>query len=219
MLPIYIESTNTIIRSATTRYVHPITGEIYGRTDYDNSIKLAEIGAVSLREEMPNDGYIATEWEIIDDPENAGGKLRRPSSSIPIPSPSLDELKINRIAEAEAKTKEIYARGVPAQYRGNTYYFDTRTGERAAANWQILDSVILRGLMDPISESMLFPRNVPTINDGENLELSTAAEANDFYISLMTSDHNIAVAGAELRCQIRRATNIEELNAIVDERT
>jgi hypothetical protein len=62
-----------------TKLVHPTTGEGYGKTDWDNSSKLSEIGAVPLRlvEEPPD--YLLTGWEIVDDPENPGGKVRRPT--------------------------------------------------------------------------------------------------------------------------------------------
>jgi len=62
-----------------TKLVHPTTGEGYGGTDWGNSSKLSEIGAVPLRlvEEPPN--YLLTGWEIVDDPENPGGKVRRPT--------------------------------------------------------------------------------------------------------------------------------------------
>jgi hypothetical protein len=48
MNPIYIPSTNTIIREYSTRYVHPDTGEVYGREDYYNAQKLLEIGAIPV---------------------------------------------------------------------------------------------------------------------------------------------------------------------------
>jgi len=80
---LYIEETNTVISSAAQRYIHPQTGEVYGGTDYDNPAKLAEIGAVPLRIEQPEEGFDALTWEIVDDPENPGCKLQRPATTTP----------------------------------------------------------------------------------------------------------------------------------------
>jgi hypothetical protein len=46
-----ITSDGTIIKSERERWVHPQTGEVYGRGDYSNPTKLAEIGAIPLTEE------------------------------------------------------------------------------------------------------------------------------------------------------------------------
>ncbi len=46
-----ITSDGTIIKSGRERWVHPQTGEVYGRGDYSNPTKLAEIGAIPLTEE------------------------------------------------------------------------------------------------------------------------------------------------------------------------
>jgi hypothetical protein len=54
MLPLYIPSTDTYIRDYSHKYTHPITGEVYGKTDYDNTSKLSEIGAISLIEVHQN---------------------------------------------------------------------------------------------------------------------------------------------------------------------
>ena len=99
MTPLYIAATDTIIRSEATRYVHPVTNEVYGRSDYSDPVKLAEIGAVSLREIMPADGNTAEAWEIVDDPENAGGKLRRPTREI---APDIEDVKAQRIESIKA---------------------------------------------------------------------------------------------------------------------
>jgi len=78
MNPIYIPATQTIIQSYSARYTHPTTGEVYGGTDYDNADKLAELGAVPLRTEEAGVGFDVDTWEVVDDPDNIGGKLRRP---------------------------------------------------------------------------------------------------------------------------------------------
>lgn len=132
--------------------------------------------------------------------------------------PSFEEQKATKIAQIDAKTKQIFALGVPAEVNGEEYLFDTRTGERAAVNWQILDSVITRALMVPALEAQLFPRNISTINDEHVLSLGTASDANNFWIALMTADNAIATAGATLRKAAHDAQTQEELDAVVDPR-
>jgi hypothetical protein len=51
---------------------------VYGGTDYDNPVKLAEIGAVPLRALTPVAGLKIVEWVVEDDSENPGGKQYRP---------------------------------------------------------------------------------------------------------------------------------------------
>jgi hypothetical protein len=75
---LYIEATSTIITSPGEQYIHPVTGIVYGGTDYDNPVKLAEIGAVPLRVEQPTEGFDAATWEIVDDVAHPGDKLKRP---------------------------------------------------------------------------------------------------------------------------------------------
>jgi hypothetical protein len=65
MLPLYIPATNTIIRDYAHRYIHPITAEVYGRGDYDDASKLAEIGAVPLIIQEVASEHIATAWEVV----------------------------------------------------------------------------------------------------------------------------------------------------------
>jgi len=67
--------------NAATVLTHPTTGEKYGGTDWSNAGKLAEVGAVDLRIENPPEDYVATGWEYVDDTENPGGKLKRPSGT------------------------------------------------------------------------------------------------------------------------------------------
>lgn len=102
MNPLYIASTNTILRSPRERYVHPITGETYGGTDYDNAAKLAEIGAVPLREEAPAAGFTAAAWEIVAE---RGGYLRRPAAVAAIPAPAAEE----QVAQIKATAEELLA--------------------------------------------------------------------------------------------------------------
>jgi len=75
---LYIEATSTIITSPGERYIHPVTGIVYGGTDYGNLVKLAEIGAVQLRILTPVEGLEIVEWVVEDDAENPGGKQYRP---------------------------------------------------------------------------------------------------------------------------------------------
>jgi len=76
------------------RLVAP-SGEVYGGSDFRDTLKLAELQAVPLRTQEPAEGNRALGWEIVDDPENPpdppnlpwGGKLERPTAEEPIPPP------------------------------------------------------------------------------------------------------------------------------------
>ena len=78
MLPLYVPATSTVIADYFQRYTHPVTEIVYGGTDYDSPVKLAEIGAVPLRALAPVAGLEIVEWVVEDDSENPGGKQYRP---------------------------------------------------------------------------------------------------------------------------------------------
>lgn len=75
---LYVEATNTVIENSQQQYTHPVTGIVYGGTDYSDPAKLEEIGAVPLRVATPTPGLSVVEWVVEDDPENAGEKMYRP---------------------------------------------------------------------------------------------------------------------------------------------
>jgi hypothetical protein len=76
---LYVPATDTIIWSATQRYSHPQTGEVYGGTDYDNADKLAEIGAVPITVETVAAGYRAISWAAI---QEEGAWIYRPTVEV-----------------------------------------------------------------------------------------------------------------------------------------
>lgn len=84
MPSLYIPSTQTMILDYGHRYTHPTTGIGYGRTDYDDPAKLAEIGAFPLTMQNPAEGMSADGWEIVQVGE---GYVRRPTGESPIPVP------------------------------------------------------------------------------------------------------------------------------------
>ena len=100
MVPLYIEATKTIISDSNYRFVHPVTGEVYGQTDYDDPTKLEEIGAKPLRYQPPAEGMMAEDWEVV--PEGAGF-VRRPISEVAQPKLTLDELKAVKIKEIKSQ--------------------------------------------------------------------------------------------------------------------
>jgi hypothetical protein len=93
MLPIYIPATGTIIRSYSERVV--VNGEVYGGTDYDNSFKLAEIGAVPITIEAATEGYRALTWETV---QVDGEWVHRPATTEAIPAPTAEEKAATRRA-------------------------------------------------------------------------------------------------------------------------
>jgi len=84
MKPLYIEATETQIRDRKHRYTHPVTGEVYGGSDYDNPKKLAEIGAVPLRDQAPAKGKVAEGWDIV---KESDGFVRKPLKEVTPPEP------------------------------------------------------------------------------------------------------------------------------------
>lgn len=92
---LYIPATDTVILDHYTRYTHPVTGIVYGKTDYDDPAKLAEIGAVPLRVMTPVAGVEVAEWVIEDDTLSiyAGAKVHRPVMlRVEDPAPGFDAL-------------------------------------------------------------------------------------------------------------------------------
>ena len=55
MIPFYSTLCNTLITSRSQQLTHPVTGEIYGSGNYDNAIKLEQLGAISV---VYNDGNV-----------------------------------------------------------------------------------------------------------------------------------------------------------------
>jgi len=139
--------------------------------------------------------------------------------------PSLESVKSAKNSSIESKTEEIYAAGTPAHISTVLYRFDTQTGKRAAMRWKTLDSVIWRVKSGAIPEAYMFPMNVESITNAEGeylkilLPLPTCAAADTFYIELMQNDQAIATAGTSLLLQVEAATTVEQVNAIVDNRT
>ena len=64
---LYIEVTNTVITDPTQRYIHPVTGEVYGGTDYGDPAKIKQIGAVPLRVPAPTAGLEVVGQVVEDD--------------------------------------------------------------------------------------------------------------------------------------------------------
>lgn len=91
MIPLYVPATSTVVLDYVTRYVHPVTGIVYGGTDYDDAGKLSEIGAVALRLVAPAPGLEIFDRVIEDDIVNPGGKTFRPVMlRVQLPAAGLD---------------------------------------------------------------------------------------------------------------------------------
>jgi hypothetical protein len=135
----------------TTRLTHPTTGEKYGGTDFLNSAKLTEIGAVDLRIENPPEDYVATGWEYVDDTENPGGKLKRPTGTAAMPdqqlsSPTGDQLV--RIADKGFRPFSIlFYYGYPNSFNSGVNGW---VNEKVAQDMAGYDTVVLgAGVEDP----------------------------------------------------------------------
>ena len=95
MPTLYIASTQTMILDSCHRYTHPITGIVYGGTDYDNPAKCSEIGAVPLTLQEPSPGMSPDGWEIV---EVIGGYLRRPTGETILPPPTPPPQEFTKLA-------------------------------------------------------------------------------------------------------------------------
>jgi hypothetical protein len=207
MQAIYVVPTETTIRSKSERYVHPETGEVFGQGDYENPAKLEQIGAVFLRDENPPSGYKADGWEIVDDPENEGWKLRRPSSTSPLPpssQPTIDEIKAQKISEIDQTTERIILSGFV--HNGNHF----STSQHAQSNLLSMEIERLAGRMQyPLYWSLTDGSSISIMQESEWLALYGAAKNH-----ILQSK----VAGLILRNQVAIITDIEELNAWTDSR-
>lgn len=94
MLPLYIPSTQTEITDYSQRYIHPLTNIVYGKTDYDDVNKLAEIGAYNYTQESIPYGKYCNEWIFV---EESGVYIKRPKELFDVTtidtSPSADDIK------------------------------------------------------------------------------------------------------------------------------
>jgi len=144
---LYVESTKTVISSGE-RYVHPVTGEVYGGTDYQDPVKLAEIGAVQLYVQQPDPGFDATTWEIVDHPEHSGDKLKRPATTTPWAITAADlAAKVNAVVEERTRRLEL----LTVSYLGWTIVADPK----AIANLTSIVAAKTAGV--PIGDAFPWP--------------------------------------------------------------
>jgi len=143
----YVPATDTVLTYGQ-RYTHPDTGEVYGGTDYNDPAKLAEIGAVPLRIEQPDTGFDAATWEIVDDPENEGGKLKRPATTTPWTITPADlAAKANAVVEERTRRLEL----LTVSYLGWTIVADPK----AIANLTSIVAAKTAGV--PIGDAFPWP--------------------------------------------------------------
>ena len=143
----YVPATDTVITYGQ-RYIHPDTGIVYGGTDYQDPAKLAEIGAVPLRIEQPDTGFDAATWEIVDDPENEGGKLKRPATTTPWTITPADlATKVNAVVQERDRRLELQT----VSYNDWTIVAD----RKAIANLTSIVSAMTAGV--PIGEAFPWP--------------------------------------------------------------
>lgn len=137
--------------AAGTVLTHPTTGEKYGGTDFLNSSKLTEIGAVDLRIEQPPEDYVATGWEYVDDTENPGGKLKRPSGTAAKPDQQFSqptEYQLARIADKGFRPANVlFYYGYPNSFNS---VINGWVNEKVAQDMAGYDIVVLgAGVEDP----------------------------------------------------------------------
>ncbi len=164
---LYVESTNTVISSGE-RYVHPVTGIVYGGTDYSDPTKLAEIGAVPLYVQQPDAGFDAETWEVVDNPEHPGDKLRRPATTAPWTITAADlAAKVNAVIQERTRRLEL----LTVSYNGWTIAADSK----AIANLTSIVSAMTAGV--PLGASFPWPDangNVQMLTPAQLVELGGA---------------------------------------------
>ena len=201
MEPLYIESTSTIINDESHRYTHPITGEVYGRTDYSDPQKLEEIGAKPLRYQDPAQGMVADGWTIVPEGE---GFVRRPINEVSPPLPTREEILENTIPMIDLRTHEIITSG----FEWNEMTISS--SEAAQANFLAIEQIRQRG-------ALTFP--IPwSTKDGEGFLIATEEE----WLDLLTAKDTFIFftakqSGQQLRDQATNLT-VEELMVWTDPR-
>jgi len=117
--PFYSKLAAQIVEAETV-ITHPLTGEKYGGTDFQNSEKLAEIMACPLTIESVPEDKVATAWTIIDG--ESGEKIMRPTlTDLSAPSESdiavmHERINTERLARLEGLTAYIEIDGVQVPF-------------------------------------------------------------------------------------------------------
>lgn len=239
MLPLYVPETSTVIADYVQRYTHPVTGEVYGGTDYDDAAKLGEIGAIPLRVLTPTEGLEIVEWVVEDDPENSGGKQYRPVmlrvdepakgfdveawEIVDDPAHPGDKLKrpvstspwdaATFTAYKQAKQDAIDRR--TAELIGAGFTFD---GHHFSLSPQAQQNIV--GLVKPIELGWItFPHNMST-DEIASPEYAVADEAT-FNLLYQTAVGTIKVhmdSGRALKKSVASCLTVGEVDAVEDTR-
>jgi len=201
LAPLYIATDETVVRSRTQKWVHSTTKEVYGNTDWNRPEKLAEIGALPLRDEYPEAGYQADGWEIVVE---EGGYVRRPTSVSLIPPPDREGL----LAQLIVKVDELTATRIVSGFEINGRVLSSSVA--AQSNFVQIDAALKRG-------DAAFPLPWSTLA-GASFEIQDIAEWNAI---LKAKDMHVfmteKMGGMIIRAQLSAMT-IEQLQAWVDPR-
>ena len=239
MLPLYVPATSTVIVEYFQRYTHPITDIVYGGTDFDNPVKLAEIGAVPLRALTPAAGLEIVEWVVEDDSENPGGKQYRPVMLRVDQLPHGFHAETWEIVDDVANPGDKLKRPVsPSPWDAtmfNAYKeekqaaIDKRTAELIGAGFtfgghrfslspQAQQNIV--GLVKPIELGWVtFPHSMSTVESASPEYL--VADAATFNLLYQTAVGTIKVhmdSGRTLKKYVANCSTLAEVDAIEDTR-
>ncbi len=122
----------------------------------------------------------------------------------------LDELKDDKNLAIDTRTQELIEAGLEyPEGSGNIFSMSIR----AQKNWMALKNLLNEGFTAP-------PIETTVSKDGMDDEyvFETADDYTNFYLAGVSLVQTLITSGRALKVQVKNAADIDELNAVVDER-
>lgn len=210
-MKVYIPERDLVIEHESERYVHPVTGEVYGRTDYFDPQKMSEIGGIPLvvSDDPHVEGDVVSGSRIVVNDEGTSAEriteYTTPEPPPPPPLPAIEEILENTITMIDLRTHEIITSG----FTWNAMTISS--SEAAQSNFLAIEQIRQRG-------SLTFPLPWST-KDGAGLLIATEEE----WLDLLTAKDTFVFftakqSGQQLRDMVSSLT-VEELILWTDPRS
>jgi len=114
-------------------------------------------------------------------------------------------LKYTRIVEIDKKTDLIISNGFT--YSSKQFSLSIQAQSKMTAAYQLKDN-----------PALVYPIEWNTIDDSDSYSIIDSSDLNSFYLTAIGTIRAILDSGTNLKKQIREATTVSEVNAIVDNR-
>jgi hypothetical protein len=114
-MKLYIQSTDTLITDENQRYVHPVTNEVYGKSDYYDLNKRQEMGAIPVTETFAEHdaGDILSGYNIVVSADGKSAELIHQYVAKPAaPVLSAAEIKQRELNRTDAQLIMSSARAI-----------------------------------------------------------------------------------------------------------